>query len=155
MIFPLVGFFGDTVFWNRHFSLQVPWLPVGGKVLRLWSLRSCKNAFWGVKYLTMLLYVTQQQNLHRLQKKHLDWVRTGRKSLLLASSISTQWLLLNYFQWKVLSLLSFVWLTILLFYKRKLFWFFGQFRELSKETNGKNWGFFVEKKGREKHKWLR
>ena len=104
MIFPLVGFFGDTVFWNRHFSLQVPWLPVGGKVLRLWSLRSCKNAFWGVKYLTMLLYVTQQQNLHRLQKKHLDWVRTGRKSLLLASSISTQWLLLNYFQWKVLSL---------------------------------------------------
>ena len=36
-------------------------------------------------------------------------------------------------------------LTIWLFWKRRPFWVFGQFRELFKETNGKKWGFCVEK----------
>ena len=39
-------------------------------------------------------------------------------------------------------------LTMWLFCKKRSFWIFGWFRGLFKETNGKNWGFCVEK-GRE------
>ena len=41
-------------------------------------------------------------------------------------------------------------LTILLFCKRRPFWIFDQFRGLFKETNSKNLGSALRKKGREK-----
>ena len=47
-------------------------------------------------------------------------------------------------------------LTIWLFCKRRPFRIFGQFRGLFKETNGKNWGFCIEKeRERKKQEWLR
>ena len=42
-------------------------------------------------------------------------------------------------------------LTIWLFCKRRAFGIFGQFRELFKETYGKNWGFCVEKERERKN----
>ena len=45
---------------------------------------------------------------------------------------------------------KFLRLTIWLFCKRRPFRIFGQFRELFKETTGKNWDFALRKKGREK-----
>ena len=41
-------------------------------------------------------------------------------------------------------------LTICLFCQSKAFWIFGQFRGLFKETNGKNWGFCIEKEREKK-----
>ena len=46
-------------------------------------------------------------------------------------------------------------LATFLFDKKKPFRIFGQFKELFKETNDKNWGFALRKKGREKHRWLK
>ena len=42
-------------------------------------------------------------------------------------------------------------LKIWLFCKRRLFWIFGWFRGLFKKTDGKNWGFCVEKEREEKN----
>ena len=42
----------------------------------------------------------------------------------------------------------FPFLTTFLFCKRR--WIFDQFKELFKESNGKNWGLVLRKKGREK-----
>ena len=42
-------------------------------------------------------------------------------------------------------------LTIWLFCKRGPFWIFGLFRRLFKETNGKNWGFYVEEERERKN----
>ena len=46
-------------------------------------------------------------------------------------------------------------LTIYLFFKRRLFWIFGQIRGCFKETNGKNWGFCVEKERERKKRMVK
>ena len=73
-------------------------------------------------------------------------------NLTLASIISTQWKLLNYFFMPVTKPPH---LTILLFCKRRPFQIFAQFRGFSKETNSKNCIFHIEKEMERKDKMVK
>ena len=46
-------FFGDMVSWNGNFSLLTAWLPGGKKTTSFEYLKSSKNVFYGVKYVTL------------------------------------------------------------------------------------------------------
>lgn len=72
------------------------------------------------------------------KKTYLRWFKRERNGSNLTIGkyhINISYHILNYFQWKFLctSVLNFPWLTILLFYKRRPFCKFGQFRRLFKE----------------------
>ena len=115
-----------------------------------------KNTFWHrtplvLNIITIYYAVTE---LTLFTKPYLEWVKTGRNDSKFAIGmyhINTMKINKLFSVNVFIPVSNFPWLIILWFYSRKLFWIFGQFKGSSKETNGKNWGFYFKKKGDRKN----
>ena len=105
----------------------------------LCRVRYSKKEFWRVKCLTLLPL------LH--SSRTFAWVKTERdgSKFTIVKYYTNASEIANFFQWNVMPLLSFPWLTILLFYKGTSFPIPDQFKGLLKKTNSKNWVFCFEK----------
>ena len=92
--------------------------------------------------------------MNHLQKNYLEHVKTGRndsKFTIGKCHINTMEII-KLFQVNIfIPVTKFPRLTVWFFCKRKPFKIFGQFRGLFEETNGKNWGFCVEKERERKN----
>ena len=91
--------------------------------------------------------------MHHLQKNYLECVKTGKndRKFTIGKYYMNTMEFIKLFPVNIfMPVAKFPRLTILLFCKKMPLRIFGQFRELFKETNGKNWVFYVEKERKKK-----
>ena len=109
--------------------------------LRVYKTSNPLKLFCGVKYVTLVPYNTEQQNLHHLQNNYLECVK--EKKGLITNLLSDKYIntieIIKLFRVNIfMPVTKLPFLTIFLFCKKRPFRIFDQFRGLFQETNSKN-----------------